>query len=101
MKVKADHYAKLAIETLNERGEEYGDYRTLFKIMAERFSRHSVTKQAQPITDLEACMHMIELKLSRIEANQKNPEDSVKDAIGYLSIYGGLLESKKKTVKQD
>ena len=97
MNVKADHYARLAAQTLNERGEEYGDYRTLFKIMAERFSRG----KDRPVTDLEACMQMVELKLSRIEANQKNPEDSIKDAIGYLSIYGGLLESKKKTIKQN
>jgi len=97
MTVKADHYAKLAAQTLAERGKEYGDYRTLFKIMAERFSRG----KDKPVTDLEACMQMVELKLSRIEANPKNQEDSVVDAIGYLSIYGGLLESKKKTIKQD
>ena len=49
MNVNADHYARLAAETLAERGKEYGDYRTLFKIMAERFSRG----KDKPITDLE------------------------------------------------
>tara|TARA_R110000803_G_scaffold129792_1_gene197044 strand:- start:1044 stop:1409 length:366 start_codon:yes stop_codon:yes gene_type:complete len=65
---------------LTQRGQDYGDAAKLFEQIAQRFSLVLGSK----IDSYTAARLLVELKLSRLDMGWK--EDSLLDAIGYLSI---------------
>ena len=73
---------------LQQRGQEYGDADLLFSKIADRFSLVLNRK----IDKFTAARLLVELKLARLDMSYK--EDSLLDALGYLSIAASLHEER-------
>ena len=71
---------------LQQRGDEYGNADILFNKIADRFSLVLNRK----IDKYTAARLLVELKLARLDMGFK--EDSLIDALGYLSIAESLHE---------
>jgi len=73
---------------LQQRGDEYGNADILFNKIADRFSLVLNRK----IDKYTAARLLVELKLARLDMGFK--EDSLIDALGYLSIAESLHEER-------
>jgi len=79
--VKASEALKDAVEIIQNRGAVYGHP----KINQGRISARLTNLFDFPITDAQACLAMVEVKLSRIQETPSHV-DSYVDAIAYLAI---------------
>tara|TARA_R100000234_G_scaffold76458_1_gene47519 strand:+ start:2465 stop:2752 length:288 start_codon:yes stop_codon:yes gene_type:complete len=95
--MKANNYAARAVDILEERGKEHGDFNKLFDEMGSLFSFILANKLKDDITPYEAALLMVALKLARMQQKGTGTQDSILDAIGYLSIAGALYEKEKKS----
>jgi len=73
---------------LQQRGQEYGDADLLFNKIADRFSLVLNRK----IDKYTTARLLVELKLARLDMGYK--EDSLLDALGYLSIAESLHQER-------
>ena len=73
---------------LQQRGQEYGDADLLFNKIADRFSLVLNRK----IDKYTTARLLVELKLARLDMGYK--EDSLIDALGYLSIAESLHQER-------
>ena len=73
---------------LQQRGQEYGDADILFDKIADRFSLVLNRK----IDKYTTARLLVELKLARLDMGYK--EDSLIDALGYLSIAESLHQER-------
>ena len=73
---------------LQQRGQEYGNADILFNKIADRFSLVLNRK----IDKYTAARLLVELKLARLDMGYK--EDSLLDALGYLSIAESLHQER-------
>ena len=71
---------------LSQRGQEYGEAAQLFEQIARRFS----LVIGREINSYTAARLMVELKLARLDQGYK--EDSLIDALGYMSIAADLVD---------
>jgi len=76
-----------------DRANSYGSWSDNAACLAQRWSRITGTK----VHPLQATLMMVELKLMRLEQDPTH-RDSVIDAIGYLGLYGDLLDNNKTSV---
>lgn len=95
--MKANNYAARAVDILEDRGEQHGDFNKVFDEMGSLFSFILSNKLKEDVTAFEASLLMVALKLARIQQRGKGTQDSILDAIGYLSIAGALYEKEKKS----
>ena len=79
--MKASEALKDAVEIIQNRGAVYGHP----KINQGRISARLTNLFDFPITDAQACLAMVEVKLSRIQETPSHV-DSYVDAIAYLAI---------------
>ncbi len=70
-----------AIDIMQSRSKIYGHA----KINQGRIAARLTCLFSYPVTDYEACLAMVEVKLSRIQESPKHV-DSYQDAIAYLSM---------------
>ena len=73
---------------LQQRGQEYGDADILFNKIADRFSL-VLNRKVDKYTTARL---LVELKLARLDVGYK--EDSLLDALGYLSIAESLHQER-------
>lgn len=79
--MKASEVLLSATDVIGHRGAIYGSPRTNHQRIAARLSQ----LLEMPITDWQACLMMVEVKLSRIQETS-NHEDSFIDACAYLAL---------------
>jgi hypothetical protein len=70
-----------AIDIMQSRSKTYGSA----KINQGRIAARLTCLFSYPVTDYEACLAMVEVKLSRIQESPRHV-DSYQDAIAYLSM---------------
>lgn len=83
-------------QVLAQRGEQYGGSETVFKAMAQGFSRSLSGKLTAELEPHDAALLMVQLKLARIVGRPlpDNPtaeqikvwKDNLADAINYLAL---------------
>ena len=87
MKSRTDLLAEIQV-TLNERGSIYGSSRTNHERISELWTGYL----GDYISPMQVSMCMLLVKVSRL-TETPNHEDSIKDLIGYATIYNELLNS--------
>ena len=84
--MKASEVLQSATDVIGQRGAIYGSP----KINHERIAARLTTLMEFPITDWQACLMMVEVKLSRIQETPRHV-DSFIDACAYLALSCQLL----------
>lgn len=84
--MKASEVLQSATDVIGQRGAVYGSP----KINQQRISARLTQLLEMPITDWQACLMMVEVKLSRIQETARH-EDSFIDACAYLALACELL----------
>lgn len=79
--MKASEVLQSATDVIGQRGAIYGSP----KVNHQRISARLSQLLDMPITDWQACLMMVEVKLSRIQETS-NHEDSFIDACAYLAL---------------
>lgn len=79
--MKASEVLLSATDIIGQRGAVYGSPR----INHQRISARLTQLLEMPISDWQACLMMVEVKLSRIQESS-NHEDSFIDACAYLAL---------------
>ena len=87
MKSRIDLLAEIQV-TLNERGSIYGSSRTNHERISELWTGYL----GDYISPMQVSMCMLLVKVSRL-TETPNHQDSIKDLIGYATIYNELLNS--------
>ena len=87
MKSRTDLLAEIQV-TLNERGSIYGSSRTNHERISELWTGYL----GDYISPMQVSMCMLLVKVSRL-TETPNHQDSIKDLIGYATIYNELLNS--------
>ena len=88
MTTKTEKLLADVVTTIHERGAVYGHPYYNHKRISELWSAYL----DHPITASQAALCMALVKVSRL-TETPNHEDSVKDAIAYISIYKTVLEA--------
>jgi hypothetical protein len=84
--MKASEVLQSATDVIGQRGAIYGSPRT----NQQRISARLTQLLEFPVTDWQACLMMVEVKLSRIQETARH-EDSYIDACAYLALACELL----------
>lgn len=84
--MKASEVLQSATDVIGQRGAIYGSP----KVNHQRISARLSQLLEMPITDWQACLMMVEVKLSRIQETARH-EDSYIDACAYLALACELL----------
>lgn len=84
--MKASEVLQSATDVIGQRGAVYGSPR----INQQRISARLTQLLEFPVTDWQACLMMVEVKLSRIQETARH-EDSYIDACAYLALACELL----------
>ena len=87
MKSRTDLLAEIQV-TLNERGSIYGSSRTNHERISELWTGYL----GDYISPMQVSMCMLLVKVSRL-TETPNHQDSIKDLIGYATIYNEILNS--------
>jgi hypothetical protein len=87
MKSRTDLLAEIQV-TLNERGSIYGSSRTNHERISELWTGYL----GDYISPMQVSMCMLLVKVSRL-TETPNHQDSIKDIIGYATIYNEILNS--------
>jgi hypothetical protein len=86
-----------AIETVADRGEDYGTVQRNFQQIADRWTVHVVQNHGIEIvfTPRDVAMMNIDMKLARL-AHSPDHVDSIIDIAGYAACLADLLPTKEK-----
>lgn len=88
--MKASEVLQSATDVIGQRGAIYGSP----KVNHQRISARLSQLLDMPISDWQACLMMVEVKLSRIQETP-NHEDSFIDACAYLALACELISDER------
>lgn len=83
---------------IKRRGEQHGPYKVNLQNIAEMWTAYLAQRgkllEGAKITAEEGAMLMVLLKVARTTSGEMNKDDVI-DALGYLALYGGIVEQER------